>query len=167
MDFGASFVFVPGAGGMAWYWHRVRALILVNAMIPLPAERVGAWWQNTGATQARVEAAERAGYGTEFDEWTYFLHDVPSEVLSTAPAQRQQSEAIFEDSCEFDEWPPIPIHVIASKDDRFFPVDFQRRVARERLGKDPETLPGGHLVALSNPHGIVECLLRFDRSRQA
>jgi pimeloyl-ACP methyl ester carboxylesterase len=24
---GASFVLIPGAGGMAWYWHRVAALL--------------------------------------------------------------------------------------------------------------------------------------------
>jgi pimeloyl-ACP methyl ester carboxylesterase len=225
---GTPFVFIPGAGGMAWYWHRViellaagqreviamdlpadderaglrdytetvlramgrreevilvaqslggftaplvcarariRALILVNAMLPLPGERVGAWWENTGASQARIEAAKRAGYSIEFDERTYFLHDVPSEVLSAAPAQRRQSERIFEDRCEFDQWPAMPIHVLAAEDDRFFPVDFQRRVARERLGKDPQTLTGGHLVALSNPEGLVESLLRFDHAQ--
>ena len=130
-------------------------------MIPLPGERVGAWWENTRSTEARVEAAKQGRYSTEFEEQTYFLHDVPYEVLSAAPTPRKQSDRIFEDSCDFDRWPPIPIHVIASKDDRFFPVAFQERVARERLGKDPEILPGGHLVALSNPQGVVESLLRF------
>jgi pimeloyl-ACP methyl ester carboxylesterase len=144
----------------------VRALVFINAMIPLPGERVGAWWENTRASQARTEAARHGRYGTEFDEQTYFLHDVPYEVLSAAPRQRRQSERIFEDSCDFKGWPAIPIHVIASQDDRFFPVGFQERVARERLGKDPEILPGGHLVALSNPYGVVESLLRFVRKFQ-
>jgi hypothetical protein len=28
---------------------------------------------------------------------------------------------------------------------------------------DPEVLPGGHLVALSNPQGLAELLLRLER----
>ena len=55
----------------------------------------------------------------------------------------------------------MPIRVIASADDRFFPLDFQRRVARDRLKMDPEVLPGGHLVALSNPSGLADLLLRL------
>jgi pimeloyl-ACP methyl ester carboxylesterase len=49
---------------------------------------------------------------------------------------------------------------VAGADDRFFPVDFQRRIARARIGLDVEELPGGHLVALSNPNGLVQRLLR-------
>src|SRR5262245_22699047 len=105
-----TFVLVPGAGGMSWYWHRlvplleeakheaiavdlpgddaraglpvyaervleaigtrevilvaqslggftaalvcaearVRMLVFVNAMIPVPGESAGEWWANTG-----------------------------------------------------------------------------------------------------------------------
>lgn len=71
----------------------VRALVFINAMIPLPGERVGAWWENTRATEARVEAAKQGRYRTEFDEQTYFLHDVPYEVLSTAPPPRRALES--------------------------------------------------------------------------
>src|ERR1700733_6024234 len=109
------FVLIPGAGGMAWYWHRVapllerahqepitidlpgddasaglsdyadivvqaigkrtnvtlvaqslggftvplvcaraavRQLVFVNAMIPIPGETAGAWWDNTDAVPA-------------------------------------------------------------------------------------------------------------------
>jgi hypothetical protein len=28
---------------------------------------------------------------------------------------------------------------------------------------DPEALPGGHLVALSNPQGLADLLLRLER----
>jgi len=63
--------------------------------------------------------------------------------------------------CRFEHWPSIPIRVIASADDRFFPLEFQQRVARDRLNMDPEVLPGGHLVALSNPEGLADQLLSF------
>lgn len=223
----ASFVLIPGAGGMAWYWHRVapllqharheaiavelpadddnaglddyaeavvraigarsnvivvaqslggftaplvcarasvRLLVLVNAMIPQPEETAGAWWQNTGAVTARIEAAAAGGYTAAFDLPTYFLHDVPDEVLHAGPsAQRPQAEAVFQEHCRFDRWPSIPIRVIASADDRFFPLVFQTRVARDRMATDPEMLPGGHLVALSNPQGLADLLLRLER----
>jgi pimeloyl-ACP methyl ester carboxylesterase len=210
-----SFVLLPGAGGMAWYWHRVlplleqahceriaidlpsddasagltdyadvvvraidkrtnvilvaqslggftaplvcarapvQILVFVNAMIPQPGEAAGNWWDNTGAVRARVTAASRAGYSVEFDPMTYCLHDVPEEVLRAGPVrQRDQAERIFEDPCRFQRWPQIPIHVIASADDRFFPLEFQRAVARARLEKNVEVVPGGHLVALSHP----------------
>jgi len=220
-----SFVLVPGAGGMAWYWHRVspllehgdneaiavdlpgddesmglnnyaeivvgaigdrsnvilvahslggfiaplvcarasvRMLIFVNAMIPRPGETAGNWWQNTGAVGARAAAAQEGGYSADFDLPTYFLHDVPEAVLCNSPSTpRPQAETIFEEPCRFERWPPMPIRVIASADDRFFPLDFQRRVAQHRLKMDPEVLPGGHLVALSNPSGLADLLLRL------
>ena len=222
-----TFVLLPGAGGMAWYWHRVspllqrarheaiavdlpgddegmglndyvelviraigersnvvlvaqslggfiaplvcarvcvRMLIFVNAMIPRPDETAGAWWGHTGAVEARVAAAEAGGYSPKFDLPTYFLHDVPEAVLRDGPSgQRPQAEAVFGQPCSFSHWPSIPIRVVASANDRFFPFEFQKRVARDRLKMDPETLPGGHLVALSNPRGLADLLLRLER----
>lgn len=218
----ASFVLIPGAGGVAWYWHRVvplfeaagheaiavdlpgddehaglaayadivikaigdrravlvaqslggftaplvcervpvESLVLVNAMIPVPGETAGAWWANTGSTEAREAAAGRAGYSQEFDIPTYFLHDVPPEVLKDGEKhQRPEAEVVFGEPCRFKEWPRVPIRVIASRDDRFFPIEFQRQVARDRLHLEVEEVPGGHLVALSNPEGLVRQLL--------
>jgi pimeloyl-ACP methyl ester carboxylesterase len=51
--------------------------------------------------------------------------------------------------------------VIAGRDDRFFPVDFQRRVAQERLQAEIDELAGGHLLALSNPDGLADQLLGY------
>ena len=137
----------------------VKRLVFVNAMIPLPGERVGAWWENTGSNEARVEAARRHGYSTDFDPFTYFLHDVPEDVVRAgADDVREQSETVFRESCRFEAWPTIPMHVVAGTEDRFFPIDFQKRVARERLNRDVEEVRGGHLVALSNPVGLVERL---------
>src|SRR5262249_3208934 len=119
----ATFVLVPGAGGVAWYCHRVvplpekanhdasavdlrgadphaglstyadrvveaigtrhvvlvvqslggftaplvcarvrvRMLVFVNAMIPIPGETAGEWWDSTGWEEARVAAAHCGG----------------------------------------------------------------------------------------------------------
>jgi hypothetical protein len=139
----------------------VRMLIFVNAMIPEPGETAGAWWGNTGAVEARTKAARLRGYSVDFDVPTYFLHDVPEAVLRDGPTeQRPEADIVFGQPCRFELWPSIPIRVVASTEDRFFPLEFQRHVARDRLKLEPETLPGGHLVALSNPEGLASLLLR-------
>ena len=55
----------------------------------------------------------------------------------------------------------IPVHAIAGRDDRFFPVELQQRVARERLGVEPDVVPGGHLAALSRPADLAAALARY------
>lgn len=140
----------------------LRALVFVNSMIPLPGETAGAWWDNTGSAAARVKAARRGGYSEAFDLNTYFLHDVPPEIAAAGlPYQRDEADIVFGEACAFTAWPQIPIQVIAGRDDRFFPVDFQQRIARERLGVDVDVLPGGHLIALSNPRGVADQLIRY------
>jgi pimeloyl-ACP methyl ester carboxylesterase len=142
----------------------LRMIVFVNAMIPKPGETAGAWWGATGAAEARKEAAARRGYPTEFDVAIYFLHDVPSDVLRSGPeAPREEAEIVFSEPCRFERWPDIPMHVLAGRDDRFFPITFQRRVARERLGKEVEEISGGHLVALSNAKGLTERLLAYEK----
>jgi pimeloyl-ACP methyl ester carboxylesterase len=139
----------------------VERLVFVNAMIPSPGETAGAWWGNTGSAQARVEAARRGGYPEEFDLGVYFLHDVPPAVAKEgAPHERPEADAVFESVCDFAAWPAVPIHAAAGADDRFFPVEFQRRVAKQRLGIELDVLPGGHLAALSQPRALAGYLLR-------
>ena len=138
----------------------VGGLVLVNAMIPLPGETPGAWWDNTGWAAAQQSAALAQGYSAEFDTDTYFLHDVPPEVAAEGePYQRPEANAVFESGCDFTGWPTIPTRVLAGEADRFFPLDFQRRIARERLGMEPDVVPGGHLLALANPDGVANYLL--------
>jgi alpha/beta hydrolase family protein len=217
-----NFVLIPGAGGAAWYWHRVvpllreagheaiavglpgadpaaglpeytrlvvdaigdrddvvlvvqslggftaplvaakvpvRSIVFVNAMIPSPGETPGAWWGNTGWSEARVAAAEEGGYGTDMDPVVYFLHDVPPEVVATGEDQQfPEADVVFGSVCDFAAWPPVPIRALAAADDRLFPVGFQRALARDRLGVDADVLPGGHLIALSQPAALTDYL---------
>jgi pimeloyl-ACP methyl ester carboxylesterase len=138
----------------------VRALVFVNAMIPLPSETPGEWWDATGWEEARRVAAERSGYPTEFDLDTYFLHDVPPEVAAAGERyQRAESDSVFASVCDFGDWPRVPTKVAAGAGDRFFPASFQRAVAKDRLGVDVDLLPGGHLNALSRPAELAHYLL--------
>ncbi|MGH8962638.1 MAG: alpha/beta fold hydrolase [Jatrophihabitantaceae bacterium] len=145
-------------------WQRVptRQVVFVNAMIPLPGETPGDWWENVGSSKARIAAAESKGYPTEFDLDTYFLHDIPAQLLDVLySAPNEQADRPFEDVCTFDGWPDLPIHAVASRDDRFFPVEFEQRLARDRLGLDVDVVPGGHLSALSHPDELAEVLAGY------
>jgi hypothetical protein len=48
---------------------------------------------------------------------------------------------------------------VTGSGDRFFPAEFQQRVARDRLGLDADVLPGGHLIALARPSELANYLL--------
>jgi pimeloyl-ACP methyl ester carboxylesterase len=215
-----TFVLIPGAGGQAWYWHRlvaelerrghsatavdlpagdesaglsaytdtvvaaigdrspvvlvaqsmggltaplvcarvpVELLVLVNAMVPLPGETGGEWWTATG--QAEAHAAHARQEGLPDDPDADFFHDVPAEVARYAQAQPfAQSTRPFEDPWPLTGWPDVPTRVVVGRDDRFFPADFQRRIAAERLGIEADETPGGHLVALSRPVELADRL---------
>jgi pimeloyl-ACP methyl ester carboxylesterase len=218
-----TFLLIPGAGGMAWYWHPVvprlrdaghqtisldlpaddpdaglsayvqlaiaaaqghddvvvvaqsmgsftavpvctpvaaRRLVLLNAMIPAPGETANDWWETTGCQEARRAAARVGGYPEEFDLQTYFLHDVPPEVAADGLGhQRDEADIAFEEPCPFEEWPDVPTTVLAGRDDRFFPFEFQNRIALERLATEARPVPGGHLCALSHPDDVARALL--------
>jgi hypothetical protein len=220
-----TYVLVPGAGGQAWYWHRVvplleaaghtaiavelpsgdesaglaeytaailataaedgagrecvvvaqsmagfsapqacadlgaSRLVLVNAMIPLPGERLGEWWDHTGQSAAAAAKARADGRDPDagFDPIEVFFHDAPPEVVEAAMSMPPpvQADRPFADVWPLDAWPDIATEVLSSSDDRFFPFDFQARVAGERLGLAPRALPGGHLPALACPDALV------------
>lgn len=140
------------------------AVVLVNPMIPMPGETPGAWWGNTGAVEARSARALRLGYPVDFDPGTYLFHDVPPEVLATATSKGDQSQRPFRDPCTFTTW-SNPTKVISAKDDRFFPLEFQQQLARERLGVEPMIVTGGHLVALGHPRDLTTAILTATEGR--
>ena len=143
----------------------VASLVLVNAMIPLPGESPGEWWANTHHEAAKRKQNKRDGRRADapFDPLTEFFHDVPQPVIDAAWAQGEprQSDAVFGSPCTFDTWPSVPTRVLIARDDRFFPAEFQRRVARERLGVSGDEMPGGHLVALSQPDELTARLVGY------
>lgn len=153
-----------GAFTVPLVWQRVstRLVVFVNAMIPQPGETPGEWWDNVGSEQARIAAAARDGYSVEFDLSTYFMHDVPAHLVSEMETRAAgQLDERFGDVCTFETWPPIPIHVIAGREDRFFPRELQQRVARQRLGVEPSVVPGGHLAALSHPDELADAIAGY------
>ncbi len=57
----------------------------------------------------------------------------------------------------------MPTRFLHGRDDRFFPLEFQRGVVHERLGTTVDEMPGGHLLALSQP---IELANRLERYRE-
>jgi pimeloyl-ACP methyl ester carboxylesterase len=137
----------------------VRELVLVNAMIPTPGETASEWWAHTGATAAQDQAARDGGYGP-FAVDTYFMHDVDPGVAAEGERHpASESDIAFGSACDFEAWQVNRIRVVAGRDDRFFPVQLQRRVARDRLGVEADVIPGGHLLPLAQPKLVSDYLL--------
>jgi pimeloyl-ACP methyl ester carboxylesterase len=145
----------------------VELLVLVNAMVPRPGESGGEWWTATGHAAAVREHSARHGLSGEAgDQEEYFFHDVPPEVAAAAYERPfAQSTRPFEEPWPLTAWPDVPTRVVCGRDDRFFPADFQRRLAAERLGRSVDEVPGGHLVALSRPSELADRLVGYLTSR--
>jgi pimeloyl-ACP methyl ester carboxylesterase len=139
-----------------------RLLILVNAMVPAPGETAGQWWDNTGQPAARAADAARVCRepDADFDLAIDFFHDVPADITAEALAAPASSPSprFFADPWPLTAWPAVPTRFLQGRDDRFFPVEFQRRVVRDRLGIDIEEIPGGHLNALSQPDALARAI---------
>ncbi|MDQ0380738.1 alpha/beta fold hydrolase [Amycolatopsis thermophila] len=129
----------------------VRLLVLLNAMVPVPGESGGQWWATTGYREAHPE---------EMDVERDFFHDLPPGVRAELlrEGEPQQSGTPFEQPWPLEKWPEVPTRFVQGRDDRFFPLEFQRRVVRERLGLELDEVPGGHLAALSRPRELADLL---------
>ena len=141
----------------------IHTLVLVNAMIPRPGESPGEWFGNTRQDEAKREQNTRDGRERDapFDVLQDFFHDVPQPVIDAAWARGEprQSQRLFGSRCTFKGWPAASTHVLVGREDRFFPAPFQQRIAQERLGAAIQLMPGGHLLALSQPQELARRLL--------
>ena len=120
-------------------------LVLLAPMIPAPGEDGVEWWKNTGYE--------------DLGEEDVFYHDVPPELEAEARRrERDQAEKAMVEPWPLEAWPDVPTKVLLCRDDRMFTPDFQRRVARERLGIEPDEMDGGHYVSISRPRELAERL---------
>jgi pimeloyl-ACP methyl ester carboxylesterase len=120
-------------------------LVLVAPMIPKPGETDAQMWEATGWAYPGEQSGD------------LFYHDVDPKLAAEARSrERGQSEATGREPWPLDAWPDVSTRVLVGRDDRLFPADFQRRIARERLAIAADEIEGGHLVALSRPAELVE-----------
>lgn len=139
----------------------VDLMVLVAAMIPSPGEAPNDYWTNTGWGALDVGQVDQAEGPSEEDAETIatFMHDVPPDLAAEALKRvRDQSETPGEEPWPLPAWPDVPTRFLLCRDDRFFPADWMRRVAKERLGITPDEIDGSHCVALSRPKELADRL---------
>lgn len=131
-------------------------------MIPVPGETFNAWWRDTGSTEAQRDYHASIGLNSaqSDDDAAIYYHDLPPDVRAEALARRwpDQSARPLDEPWPLERWPDVPTRVLAGRHDRMFPLEFQRRIARERLGLEVDEIDGGHMLALSNPAGLADRL---------
>jgi hypothetical protein len=133
----------------------VSELVLVAPMVPAPGETAGDWWAAVRHSEAIAPLIQRLGAMSEWgpEELTeVFLHDVPAAIASAAAQLNAiPGPGMFREPWPLSAWPKVPTRVLAPRDDRLFPLAFQRRVVRRRLGLPVEEMPGGHVPMLARP----------------
>ncbi|WP_382305837.1 alpha/beta fold hydrolase [Herbiconiux sp. UC225_62] len=141
----------------------VAELVLVAPMIPAPGETPGEWWENTGQGDAMRTYAVEQGRDPDagFDADVVFLHDLPPALVAESAEHEGEgpADAPFSSVWQAETWPDVPTRVIAGRYDRLFPLEFVRRIARERLGLEPAVIDTGHLTALVRPGQLADLLL--------
>ena len=142
--------------------HRipVKLLVFLSAMAPMEGETAGQWWDNTAWRQAKQASDARLGIPADADLKVLFFHDVPEKIVAEAWERGEvgQSDRPFGP-------PPMPalpadlsVRYLVGRDDRFFPLEFQRRTVQERFGFAPDEMDGGHLLPLARPEELVRRL---------
>ena len=159
------------AGSLVAARAPVAQLVLVAPMIPRPGETAGEWWTSTGHEEAIADLLERHG---PMSSWgpdaiaEVFLHDVDPDVSrANERYQGVPGDGLFGEPWPLEAWPEVPTHVLVPTEDRLFPLEFQRRVARERLGLEIDEIPGGHLPMLSRPRELASRLIELAQADQS
>jgi len=141
-----------------------RALVLIAGMIPSPGESPDLWWTNTGCGAAVVEAAERDGGLTgSADPFVSFYHDVPRELAAQALSfeRAHPSSAAMAAPWPMPAWPQMPTRFIVCTQDRFFPPEFLRALALERLEVIADDIAASHCAPLSRPVELAALLAGY------
>ncbi|MGQ0842061.1 alpha/beta hydrolase [Actinokineospora sp.] len=145
----------------------VDVLVLLAGMVPAPGENPGDWWDNTGYGTAAADAAERDGGLTGNDDpFVSFYHDVPRALAEEAMSkERAQSQTPMGTPWPLAQWPSVTTKFLLCSEDRFFPPDFFRRVAKERLDVTPDEIASSHCVALAHPEKLADILEGYTAGR--
>jgi pimeloyl-ACP methyl ester carboxylesterase len=81
-------------------------------------------------------------------------------IAANAQYEGVPAPGLFAEPLPLAAWPDVPTTVLAGRDDRLFPLAFQQRVARERLGSgEVAEIDGGHLPMLARPRELAERLV--------
>lgn len=146
----------------------VAALVLLAPMIPAPGETAGEWWSAVKHGEAIAPLVRRLGpmstWGAEALR-EVFLHDVPADIARAAERfNGAPGLGMFREPWPLAAWPDVPTRVLTPREDRLFPLAFQRRVTRDRLGLAVDEMPGGHVSMLARPLELASRLATISTS---
>ena len=141
----------------------VDLLVMLHAQIPASGESPGDWWTNSGYGEARANHDADGAAPSQDDTLAFALHDTPSELATEFMAHHQvdQSGTPFEQPWPLDAWPNVPTKVLLARNDHFFPVEFLRKLAKDRLGIMADEMDGGHCPMLGHPTELAERLENY------
>jgi pimeloyl-ACP methyl ester carboxylesterase len=145
----------------------VAGLVFVAAILPVPGEPAGGslgpeafseGFDDLAVTQmAEDNGATRWGRDAAI---AAFYHDVPEPLVTEAVAAlRLQQWLPTQETWPLDAYPDVPTRYVACDDDRILDPAWQVRIARERLGIEPDVLAGSHSPRLSRPAALADLLL--------
>lgn len=135
----------------------VSKIVLISAMIPAAGETFEEWWENTGHT--REVAPDWADPET-------FYNGVPRELAEREARLSEGRLNVPDGPWPLRGWPEVPTKFLLCREDRIFPRDFMRRIARERLGLEADEIDGGHGAPLSHPGEIMTKLDHYAKEAQ-
>jgi pimeloyl-ACP methyl ester carboxylesterase len=145
----------------------VAALVFVAAILPAPGrpagEGLGAEAFSAGFPE--LTAAHQSAGEDGASRWdregaiAAFYHDVPEALLDGAVGalRGQQWKPVSED-WPLTAYPDVPMGYVACSDDRIMDPAWQVRMAKERLGIEPEIIGGSHSPMLARPAELADLL---------
>jgi len=128
-----------------------RLLVFLAGMIPAPGESPGQWWGNAGFVAPEGLSELETYYG-----------GATSPVIEEAfTRSREQVSREWDEPWPLAALPDVPTRVLLCRDDRFFTPSLQKRVARERLGIEPDEIDGPHGISLTHPAELAARLASY------
>jgi pimeloyl-ACP methyl ester carboxylesterase len=148
----------------------VRHMVFLGAVVPVPGmsflEYLGTPEGSQAVTMPMGPDQEPDELGRGACSWAtaraYFYPDVPEDLArSSWEKLRSNALTVFVEPCPLDAWPDVPSTSLILTGDAAVSPEWQRTVARGRLGSDVVELPGSHSPFLTRPAELADALVRI------
>lgn len=165
----AVFALIHAAAVDSWYWHPLTAELQDRGQdvvaVDLPVDDDAAGLSEYAATVVEAVGTRRdvVVVGHSFGGFTAPL---VAQLVSAGLLVMLQAQipAPGEAPWPLTAWPAVRTRVLLSRGDRFLPLEFMRRVTRDRLHLEPDVMPGDHCPMLGHPTEVADRLVAYHRS---
>lgn len=144
----------------------VAALGFVNPLLPLIghsfAEQVeDPAWDDRGSDGRNYDREARSFWVSKDDFARSLAADCTADQVDLIWGQlRPQSRAVLREVTPLNAWPQIASSVVIYEDDADIAVSWMEKVTRERLGVEPQLIPGSQLGFYAKPEPLTEWILQ-------